>query len=247
MAAKSKISTPSDCTAATNRCTCSSPPPPPSHVPFAKRWEGGSSHCGHGGLEEMALSGFPSWSTHLHQQPLCLFSVGTGSVPQLALLLLETSPPPLRLGPKRFPNINLCGLKFPQLILKPCPKCPYLLSWLPELGYHPVAHLGGYPQKTERPHAIFPNGLLQRGHREGGGGRTPNLSTLSRARLLVMAALVCQASPRLGRNLAWKATRCLLFLVHRCRRILGHGKGGGNTVIPRSGHRSRRYCRQVCW
>ena len=41
----------------------------------------------------MALSGFPSWSTHLHQQPLCLFSVGTGSVPQLALLLVETSPP----------------------------------------------------------------------------------------------------------------------------------------------------------
>ena len=123
---------------------------------------------------------------------------------------------PLRLGPKRFPNTHLCGLKFPQLILKPSPKCPYLLSWLLELGYHPVAHLGGYPQKTANPHAIFPNGLLQQGHREGGGGRTPNFSTLPRVRLLVMAALVCQATPRLGRNLARNATRCLLFLVQRC-------------------------------
>ena len=40
----------------------------------------------------MALFGFPPWGTHLHQQPLCLFAMGSGSVPEL--MLLEANPPP---------------------------------------------------------------------------------------------------------------------------------------------------------
>ena len=49
------------------------------------------------------------------------------------------------------------------------------------------------------------------------GGRTPKFSTLPRGRLLVMAALVCHATPRPGFNLATTATQSLLFLVQRCR------------------------------
>ena len=90
--------------------------------------------------------------------------------------------------------------------------CPYGLNRLPELPYHPVGQLEGYPQKTITPHAIFPNCRLQKGHR-GGQVRALKFSVLPRVRLL---ALVCQATPRLGLELAWTATQSLLFWVHRC-------------------------------
>ena len=48
-------------------------------------------------------------------------------------------------------------------------------------------------KERTNPDAIVPNGGLQQGHGKG-GGRTPNFSTLPSVGLVVMAALVCQAT-----------------------------------------------------
>ena len=66
---------------------------PANHLPFPEWGEGGGGHFGEGCLKELALFGLPPWGGHLLQQPLCPFAVGSGSLPEPALLLPEASTP----------------------------------------------------------------------------------------------------------------------------------------------------------
>ena len=165
-------------------------PPPPRHVPFAKRWEGGGRHLGKGGLDEMVLSSFHQWGTHLSgfhpwgtQDSLTLTSA--------ALNFLNSSS-----------NLALSALT----------SSAGFLNWVTTQ----LRIWGVTPEKLQTPIPISRMACSSRAIGKA-GGRTPNFSTLPRVRFIVMAALVCQATPKLGLNLAWTATQSLLFLVRRCR------------------------------